>query len=367
MNIIIYEDEGYKNFLPLTWTRPVYDLRCGINTLVEKIIRQYPKARVDFSCRYYLPGPKIMKFEKGLFINGRVLAGSRFAKEIPLRGKDEVFYSGDEIVAIRAVSKDFEEVRKKARSKRVNVRVLKYPWELIIENSAQIAADRKYLRGKGRGKRDKGVVVYNPKDVIIEAGAVVAANSVIDARQGPVYIGKGTIVRPCTYLGGPLSIGPNCRIGGEVEACIFRGFSNKHHDGFIGHSYVGEWVNLGAMTTNSDLKNNYGPVRVSLHEKEYDTGLIKLGCFVGDHTKLGIGTLIPTGAVIGSFVNFAGGGMMPKFVGDFRWLTVDSDEKYDLQKAINTAKTVMKRRRVRMSKPYEQVIRSYHGQICGSN
>ncbi|MEE8637749.1 MAG: putative sugar nucleotidyl transferase, partial [Candidatus Margulisiibacteriota bacterium] len=104
MNIIIYEDEGHKNFLPLTWTRPVYDLRCGINTLAEKVIRQYPKAKVDFSCRYYLPGQKVMKFEKGLFINGRILAHSRLAKEIPLKGKDEVFYSGDEIVAIRAVS-----------------------------------------------------------------------------------------------------------------------------------------------------------------------------------------------------------------------------------------------------------------------
>ncbi|MFH1683476.1 MAG: putative sugar nucleotidyl transferase, partial [Candidatus Margulisiibacteriota bacterium] len=179
MNIIIYEDEGHKNFLPLTWTRPVYDLRCGINTLAEKIVRQYPKAQIDYSCRYYLPGNKLMKFEKGLFINGRALASSKMAKEIPLKGKDEIYYSGDEIVAIRAVSRNFDEVKKKAKVKRVNIKIIKYPWQLIAENGDQITKDRKHLKGKGKGKKDKSVVIYNPKDIIIDAGAEVEANAVI--------------------------------------------------------------------------------------------------------------------------------------------------------------------------------------------
>ena len=345
MNIIIYEDEAYKNFLPLAWTRPVYDLRCGINTLAEKIIRHYPKVKIDYSCRYYLPCPKIMKFERGLFINGRTLASLRFAKEIPLRGKDEVFYAGDEIVAIRAVSKDFEEVRKKARSKRVNVRVLKYPWELIVENGAQIAADKKYLRDKGRGRRDRGVVIYNPKDVIIGAGARIEANSVIDARGGPVYIGKGTIIRPQSYLKGPLSIGPMCRIGGEVGESIFHGYGNKQHYGFIGHSYMGEWVNLGAGTTNSDLKNNYGPVRVLIEGKQVESGQKFVGCFVGDHAKTGIGTLIATGACIGVAANIFGGGVTPRFVPSFSW---GVEGEYKLEKFIEAAAIVMGRRKKKL-------------------
>ena len=353
MNIIIYEDEGYKNFLPLTWTRPVYDLRCGINTLAEKIVRQYRKAKIDFSCRYYLPGPKIMKFEKGLFVNGRVLAGSRLAKEIPLKGKDEVFYSGDEIVAIRAVSKNFEDVRKKAKVKRVKVRALKFPWELITENGRQIAEDRKYLRSKGRGKRDKSVVIYNPKDVVIDAGAAVEANTVIDARHGPVYIGKGTIIRPLTYLKGPLSIGPMCRIGGEVGESIFHGYSNKQHYGFIGHSYIGEWVNLGAGTTNSDLKNNYSTVKLAIGGKQIDTGEKFVGCFVGDHAKTGIGTLITTGAVIGVAANVFGEGVTPKVVPSFSW---GAKEVYKIDKAIESARIVMKRRGVELSKPEERSL-----------
>lgn len=354
MNIIIYEDEGYKDFLPLTWTRPVYDLRCGINTLAEKISRLYPKAKVDHSCRYYLPGKKLMKFEKGLFINGRILAHPKLSKEIPLKGPDEVFVSGDEIVAIRAVSKNFEEVRKKAKAKRVNVRVLKYPWELIIENGGQITEDSKYLRGKGKGKRDKGVIIYNPKNVIIDKGVEIEANTVIDARQGPVYIGKGTIVRPLSYLKGPLSIGPMCRIGGEVGESIFHGHSNKQHYGFIGHSYVGEWVNLGAGTTNSDLKNNYSSVKVTIGGKQIDSGEKFVGCFIGEHAKTGIGTLITTGAVIGVAANVFGGGVTPKVVPSFSW---GEKEVYQIDKAIEAARMVMKRRGNDLSKSSEALLR----------
>ncbi|NQT29586.1 MAG: hypothetical protein HQ596_03330 [Candidatus Saganbacteria bacterium] len=356
MNIIIYEDEGYKNFGPLTLTRPAYDLRCGINTLAEKIMRQYPKAKIDFSCRYYLPGKKVMKFEKGLFINGRILAPARLAREIPLKGRDEVFYSGDEIVAIRAVSRNFDQVRKRSKVKRTKIKVVKFPWDLLAENGGQIKEDKRYLRGKGKskGKKDKTVVIYNPKDVIIDQGAVVEAGSVIDARTGPVYIGKGAIIKPLTYLKGPLSIGAMCRIGGEVSGSIFHGFSNKQHYGFIGSSYIGEWVNLGAGTTNSNLKNNYGSVRVVLEGKPVDSGHKFVGCFVADHVKTGIGTLITTGAVIGVGANIFGGGVTPKVVASFAW---GDRQKYDLEKAIKAMKEIMRRRDKNFNPEQERLIR----------
>ncbi len=163
----------------------------------------------------------------------------------------------------------------------------------------------------------------------------------LDARSGPIYIGGKTIVRPHSYLRGPLSIGPGCRIGGEVVHSIFYANSNKAHYGFIGHSYIGEWVNLGAGTTNSNLKNTYGTVKIVVGGKEIDSGEQFLGCFIGDHAKLGIGTLIPTGAVIGVFANVFSGGMIPRTVPSFSWGTKD---EFKFDKAIETAAHAMRRR-----------------------
>ena len=357
--IIIYEDEGYKNFLPLTWTRPVYDLRCGINTFAEKIARCYPKAKIEHSCRYYLPGQKTMRFEKGLFINGRLLAYSRLAKEISLKGPDEIFYSGDEIVAVRAVSRDFAEVRKKAKIKRIQARVLKYPWELITLLGGQLRQDSRFWNKKKKRKTkiDRSVVIYNAADVFIEDGVEIEANCVLDARHGPIYIGKNSIIRPLTYLKGPLSIGPVCRLGGEVGESIFHGYTNKQHYGFIGHAYICEWVNLGAGTTNSDLKNNYGPVKVTINGKQVDSGEKFVGCFIGDHAKTGIGTLITTGCVIGVGANVFSGGVTPKVVSSFSWNIKD---KYKLDKFIAVTKTVMSRRKIKCQPIVETLLRKVY-------
>jgi Sugar nucleotidyl transferase len=348
MNLIIFEDEGYKNFLPLTWTRPVYDLKCGISTLAEKIRRQYPRIKTEYSCRYYLPGIKLMKFEKGLFINGRVLADSRLAKEVPLKGPDQVFVSGDEIVAIRAVSGTFDQVRKKAKIKKVRTKLIKYPWELIHLSGEQIIKDWEIVKKKKRDKIkvDKSVVFHNRRMVFIEEGVEIGANSVIDARSGPIFIGKDSVIRPLTFLKGPLSIGPTCRVGGEVGESIFHGYVNKQHYGFIGHSYVGEWVNLGAGTTNSDLKNNYNSVKVQIGGKKVDSGEKFVGCFIGDHAKTGIGTMITTGAIVGVAANIFGGGVTPKSVPSFSW---GLKATYTIAKAIDTAIAVMWRRGIKLS------------------
>lgn len=357
MKLIIYEDEGYQNLLPLTWARPAYDLRCGIDTLAQKIVRLYPKAEVAYGCRYYLPGEKLMKFERGLFINGRVLANSRLAREIPLKGKDEIFFSGDEIVAVRAVSKPFAEVKKKARTKRVNIQLIKYPWDLIVENSGQILADSRYHKNKQKGKVHKSSVLYNPKEVIVAPGAEVEANTVLDARQGPIYIGPGTIVRAGATLKGPLSVGPECRVGGEISCSIVHGYSNKAHYGFLGHAYVGEWVNLGAGTTNSNLKNTYGTVKVEINGKATDSGLRFLGCFIADHAKTGIGTLITTGAVIGVGANVFGGGIAPKTVRSFSW---GEKERYDIDKMLAATKVMMERRDEELSEQQTETLRKVH-------
>ncbi len=358
MQIIIYEDEGYKNFLPLTWTRPVYDLKCGVNTLAEKISRLYPKTKIEFSCRYYLPGRKIMRFDKGLFINGRLLATPEFAKKVPLKGPDEVLMANGEIVAVRAVTKTFNEVRKKGKVTNLKAKTVKFPWELIVNLAAGLAADWPALKMKKRKYQvHKSTVLLNKQQIYFDDGVEIEAGAVIDARHGPVYIGRGTIIRPLTYLKGPLSIGPLCRIGGEVGESIFHGYTNKQHYGFIGHAYVGEWVNLGAGTTNSDLKNNYGTVKVQIDGKLVDSQEQFVGCFIGDHAKTGIGALINTGTLIGVGANVMGGKPTPKIVPDFYW---DEKTKYRAEDFIKTAKLMMARRGIAIDQAETDKLRKVY-------
>jgi bifunctional N-acetylglucosamine-1-phosphate-uridyltransferase/glucosamine-1-phosphate-acetyltransferase GlmU-like protein len=340
MQIIIYEDELYKNFIPLAWTRPVFSLRCGINTLAEKIVRQYPRPEVAYSYRYYLPGKKLMKLGKGLFINGRVMT-QKLSKLVPLKGQDEVFVCDDEIIAVRAVTKDFNEIRKRGKVTKIKAFMIKNLWDLLAKNEEQINEDRKYFKLLISKKIHNTAVLYNPSNIIIDDDVEIEANTVIDARNGAVYIGRGSIIRPFTYLKGPLSLGPHCRIGGEVSESIFLGYCNKQHYGFLGNAYVGEWVNLGAGTTNSNLKNNYGTVKVLVNGKNIDTGKRFVGCFIGDHAKTGIGTLINTGALIGVAANVFGGGVTSKFVSSFSW---GNNKEYKVEKMLETAELMMARR-----------------------
>ena len=241
-----------------------------------------------------------------------------------------------------------------------------YIWDLIVSLKEDLERD---VRSMELGVRRKGnvhssAVIYNQDDVVIEEGAEIEACAVLDARSGPIYIGKNTIIRPQSYLKGPLYIGPECRIGGEVTHSIFHGYSNKAHYGFIGHSYIGEWVNLGAGTTCSNLKNNYGTVKIVGSrelgigsQKEIDTKQQFIGCFVGDYAKTGIGTLINTGSVIGVGANVWGGGLTPKYVPNFAW---GSEGRVEIEKFIGAVRTAMLRRGKKISIEEEASIRKLY-------
>jgi UDP-N-acetylglucosamine diphosphorylase / glucose-1-phosphate thymidylyltransferase / UDP-N-acetylgalactosamine diphosphorylase / glucosamine-1-phosphate N-acetyltransferase / galactosamine-1-phosphate N-acetyltransferase len=205
------------------------------------------------------------------------------------------------------------------------------------------------------------------QDAHIEPGVV------IDTREGPVRLEAGAYVEAPARLIGPLyvgvgsrlfggrigrsSIGPACKVKGEVEASVLTGYCNKAHDGYLGHALLGRWVNLGAHTTNSDLKNNYGPVRVRLGaDEEVDTGLLKVGCFLGDHVRTGIGTLITTGAVIGAGTNLIGDDSLPRYVPPFSWGRPGALEDYALERFLSTADTVMRRRGLRLTDGLRAVL-----------
>jgi UDP-N-acetylglucosamine diphosphorylase/glucosamine-1-phosphate N-acetyltransferase len=191
--------------------------------------------------------------------------------------------------------------------------------------------------------------------------------------DGPVYVGNNVTIRgystirgPCSIADGSVldgaklthsSIGPRCRLSGEIEQTIFQGYANKQHEGFLGHSFIGEWVNLGAGTTNSDLKNNYKEVKVHQAGKSRATGSLKVGCFVGDHTKTGIGTLINTGSLFGSFCNLLGGKVSPAYLPAFVWDTGTRYSEYRIDNALETARVVMERRGVTLTPALEQAIR----------
>jgi UDP-N-acetylglucosamine diphosphorylase/glucosamine-1-phosphate N-acetyltransferase len=247
------------------------------------------------------------------------------------------------------------------------LRTWKYIWDLILGNAEQITADFTAAGRSGiEGEIEQPIAIRgSKKDIYIAPQAMVHPMVVIDAQNGPVYIDRGAQIQPFSRVEGPCyigeesilmgakcragnTIGPFCRIGGEVEASIIQGYTNKYHDGFIGHSYIGEWVNLGALTTNSDLKNDYSNVSVMLDWlKPVDTGSPKVGSLVGDHTKTSIGTLFNTGSHVGAMtIIMATGKPLPKFIPSFAWFVEGRVTKgFGRTRLYDTAKVAMSRRR----------------------
>jgi UDP-N-acetylglucosamine diphosphorylase/glucosamine-1-phosphate N-acetyltransferase len=205
---------------------------------------------------------------------------------------------------------------------------------------------------------------------------------VLDTRNGPIHLGARVRISPFTWLKGPARIGPDstllggtfdsivcgpvCRLRGEIEESVILGYANKAHDGYLGHSLVGRWVNLGALTTNSDLKNNYGSIRVGGPEGETDTGLMKMGALLGDHVKLGIGTLLDAGTVVGPGSNVFGGGFPgTKWIPPFSWGGAKGFRPYDLESFLATAETAMRRRGVDLSDGAREFHRRLWGRVHG--
>jgi UDP-N-acetylglucosamine diphosphorylase/glucosamine-1-phosphate N-acetyltransferase len=393
-SICIFEDEGYSALLPLTWFRPAFDLRCGMNTLYEKIKRAYPRAGISIYCRDYLasvvkknhPGAVVGKADgpSVLFINGRLILSPETAKRIPLNGSDEIFTCDGIVIAARLsksnlelvsgkpflldAKKYFSPVSNTAKTTQISAKLINYFFDLIGHNPDEIKSDFSSVARGGvtRGRVHQTAALHQRSGVFVDDGAEIDAFCVLDARNGPVYVSKNAKVQPYCRLEGPCfvgegsvintganirsgtSIGPGCKVGGEIEMSIFQGFSNKQHYGFLGHSFIGEWVNMGAGATNSDLKNNYGNVKVHYLDKEIDSQKTFIGCAVADHTKIGIGALISTGTVIGAAANIYGGGHTQKFIPSFSWGNEQNLVRHDPEKALITARAVTSRRGVEM-------------------
>jgi UDP-N-acetylglucosamine diphosphorylase/glucosamine-1-phosphate N-acetyltransferase len=252
-----------------------------------------------------------------------------------------------------------------------------FPWDLVDANAAEIQRDFGWLKPI-RETTERTLHLLGPLGSLwIAPSARIEPMVVADTTQGPVVVDEHATVSAFTRLEGPCyvgphsrlmganiragtSIGPHCRVGGEVEASILHAYSNKYHDGFLGHSYVGEWVNLGAGTHNSDLRNDYGEVSVTLRGMPMPTGMTKVGCFLGDHTKTGLGTLLNTGSNIGAFCNLLPAGRFaPKYIPSFTsWWNGSLREAFTLDQLLTTAEISMQRRGVTLTAAHRSLYAS---------
>jgi len=399
--LCIFEDPEYAQLLPLVYLRPTWDLRCGILTLGEKIERVFSDMKIRLLCRGYLadllreqyPGRTVNAPLGGevLLVNGRVLADAAFAQLAGKGPADTLFVSGSTVIAARISATELERLSFDASAlpdfsglahlprKECSQPLIRYPWDLVNNNGRQILAD--YEAGIPRGATARQGTVYpgahllNPDAITIGTESGIKPGVVLDAENGPIVIGKNVRVLPNAVIEGPAyigdgslikvgakiyentSIGPVCKVGGEVEASIIHGYANKQHDGFLGHAYLCPWVNLGADTNNSDLKNNYSTVRVTINGKETDSGSMFAGAIVGDHAKSAINTMFNTGTVVGVGSNVFGGGFPPKYIPSFSWGGAEGMTTYDIEKCIAVARTVMGRRKKPLTATEEEVLR----------
>lgn len=397
--LILHEDRFWRLLRPLTDLLPVPALAFGASDVARRWIARagLPLFAIEAraaSLATWHDAPvrdtsAIAADDEAVVVNAAALPGAWFDAVMADRSP-MLFLSGGRVAAARLPlallrggigrGEDFETVLLGLAlpTSVCDAAFLDHPWDLMARNPEAIVADLSDRAPAQAGTVHRLAALESPERIVIEPGAAVGPFAVLDASEGPILIARGarieahSIVRgPCVIgpgtwiLGGSVSgttFGPECRIAGEVEACVWQGYGNKRHHGFVGHSAIGEWVNLGALTTTSDLKNNYGKVRVVVEGREVDTGSPKIGSFLGAHVKTGIGSLLPTGASIGTAANLFGGGRFaPKHVAAFAWWDGDLFAEHELERMLATARIAVSRRGRSLTPAHESALRALFG------
>jgi UDP-N-acetylglucosamine diphosphorylase/glucosamine-1-phosphate N-acetyltransferase len=320
-----------------------------------------------------------------LFINSRVMVDDDFIHHCNELSENTGLFHNDDCLAFRKnIHKDtvisvegVDSLTANLQHIEVDNAPFEHIWELVHLNQDQQMRDYIRLVQKRKNQikvqlpigKATGVHLLNPDSIFIGEDVIIEPNVVINAQEGPVFLDNKSVVMANAVIKGPAYIGENsivrvgakiypgttigkvCKVGGEIEESIIQAYSNKQHEGFLGHSYIGEWVNIGAGTNNSDLKNNYNPVKVYFYpdDKVVDTGMQFFGIIIGDHSKTGINTMFNTGCVVGIGCNLYGTGFFSGFVPSFSWGTADSQVEYKIEKFIETAKVVKSRRNLDLS------------------
>ena len=386
--VVVFEDDCAGKLYPLTLTRPVFDLRCGIFSLGEKIGRHLLASRrgsgLHFHERAYLRSPDreevtsyselARRHDAITFVNARLVFREEVLRAMDLGWAGKYVASG--VVAIATVPAERagrfdgylgstidDEAFADLPTRELAAVVAEYPWDLVRLNCEEIERDFSLAEAETvRPGLFPGAHFINEGAIRVASAVTIAPGAVIDASEGPVNIERGANIMANASVFGPVHIGADCvvkmgssiyggttlgpvsKIGGEVAETIVQGYSNKQHGGFLGHSYLGEWVNIGAGTNTSDMKNNYSTVRVSIGGRVVDSGELFVGLFMGDHSKSGIGTIFNSGTVVGVCCNVFGADYPPKGIPSFVWGGSSGFVEHKFEAAVETARRVIERR-----------------------
>ena len=367
VNLILFDQPLIRqSLLPLTFTRPVALVRLGILTIAEKW-EKILLTSASYHTEKYLSNRFSCVFKKdNLFINGALCPDTSLIDSINSLQPEQALYKDGQLLAARTKSKDISTIESLAKIEHQgSITLIDEVWKIFKLNASEIMADFKLItRGKtSQPIADNNTIIYGEENVFVEEGAVIRA-AIINAENGPVYIGKdayvhegaiikgsfalceGSHVNMGAKIKGDSTIGPFSKVGGEVSNSVIFGFSNKGHDGFIGNSVIGEWCNLGADTNTSNLKNNYADVKIWNYAKGgfKNTGEMFCGLIMGDHSKCGINTMFNTGTVVGVGANIFGSGFPRNFVPSFSWGGSNGFTTFQLPKVYEVAQKVMERR-----------------------
>ncbi len=384
MNYILFDDHSWEQLLPLTFTRPVSDLRAGILTIREKWEKRL-KEDISFLTREHLSVKFPLKTgSDNILINSALLPSDEMIGQIKTLGNSTALVSGTRIIAAR-LDRISAEKFKPGENQGLAVvttdipcRFIDRPWHIFQFNGDEIRNDFTLVTaGRKSEKLSPTVSVLSPENIFAEPG-FRCEYATINASGGPVYLGadseimEGSLIRGPFCLGehsvikmgakiyGPTTIGPGSKVGGEINNSVLQANSNKAHDGFLGNSVIGEWCNIGADSNNSNLKNNYAIVKLwsYVEDKFTDTGLQFCGLIMGDHSKCGINTMFNTGTVVGVSANIFGDGFPRNFVPSFSWGGAAGFTTYSIPKAFEVAEKVMKRRDIIFSEEDKAILKA---------
>ena len=378
MNYILFDGSVRNSLLPFTFTRPVADIRIGILSIREKWEKYLGSTTTTITEEYLEAKYPMLELEENVLINASYLPTKSLVEQVRNLSENQAIFKGEEVIAFFTsdTQEDVDFTLYKQIECSDDVLQLKNTWDIFSLNDKAIKADYDLItQGRTSAPIPEGVHAINKENIFIEEGATISFSS-LNASTGPIYIGKdseimeGCLVRGpfalCEYsvlkmgakVYGATTLGPYCKVGGEVNNSVLFGFSSKGHEGFLGNSVLGEWCNVGADTNTSNLKNNYAEVKLWNYQVERftNTSLQFCGLMMGDHSKCGINTMFNTGTVIGVSANIFGSGFPRNFIPSFSWGGAAGFTTYQLNKVIEVAKVVMKRRELQFSEIDENIL-----------
>ncbi len=378
MNYILFDGSVRNQLLPFTFTRPVADIRVGILTIREKWEHYLGSTTTTVTEDYLTDKYPMVELDNNVLINASFLPSENLVQQIKSLSENQAIFFEDEPLAFFTTENQEVDFETYTISQYTfdDVLRIEHTWDIFSKNGSAIQRDFDLIT-KGRKSQPipETTVAFFKENIFIEEGAELSLCS-LNAKNGPIYIGKNAeimegcmirgpfalcehaIVKMSTKIYGPTTVGPHCRVGGEVNNSVLFGYSNKGHDGFLGNSVIGEWCNLGADTNISNLKNNYAEVRLWDYEKEgfARTGLQFCGLMMGDHSKCGINTMFNTGTVVGVSANIFGSGFPRNFIPSFSWGGSAGMSTYLTKKAFEVCEVVMSRRHLEFTETDTKIL-----------